>query len=364
MPDAILIDDRTGAVRRCKIPSTPQDPSVAFARIVERVLGEGGVRASAVGLAVHGTTVATNAIIEGELARTGFVATEGFRDMLEIARQTRPALYDLQFEKPSPLVPRFLAFGVRERLDAQGNVLIKLNEVDVQRAARGLRAQAVEAVPICFLHSYLNPVHEMRAAEILAKMLPGTPLSVSSTVAPEFREYLRASTTVINASIQPVVVRYLQRVEDALRARGLAGKLLLMQSNGGVTPFAAAAERPVSIVESGPAAGVVAAAHLGKTLARRNLVSLDMGGHNRQGWSGARRIPGGDQGVRSGRNRSRRGRRDARKRVSDPYAGDRSGRDRRGWGFNRVGGYRGRASGRAPECWGRPGPSLLWLGRD
>jgi len=148
--NAILVDERTGAARGYKIPSTPQDPSVALARIVEQVLGQGSLPASAVGLVVHGTTVATNAIIEGKLARTGFVATEGFRDMLEIARQIRPVLYDLQFEKPAALVARFLAFGVRERLDAQGNVLIDLNEADVQRAGRELRAQGVETVASAF----------------------------------------------------------------------------------------------------------------------------------------------------------------------------------------------------------------------
>ena len=167
---------------------------------------------------------------------------------------------------------------MRERLDADGCALLALGERDVRRAAKELRSLGVETVAICFLHSYRNPVHERRAAAILEELLPNVPLSLSSSVAPELREYPRASTTVINAAIQPVVAHYPRWVEAALRGLRLGGKLLLMQSSGGVIPFASDAERPISIVESGPAASVMAAAHLGKTLDCAELVSLDMGG--------------------------------------------------------------------------------------
>src|SRR4051812_45772958 len=165
----------------------------------ERALGEGGVAAGEVSLVVHATTVATNAIIEGKLARTGFVTTEGFRDLLEIARQVRPTLYDPLFEKPAPLVPRNRAVTVRERLGPRGDVLVPLDDESVREAAALLRREGVEAVAVCLLHSYVNAEHERRVGAILAEELPAALVSLSAEVAPEFREYLRASTTVINA---------------------------------------------------------------------------------------------------------------------------------------------------------------------
>ena len=228
---------------------------------------------------VHGTTVATNAIIEGTIARTGFVTTEGFRDLLEIARQIRPSLYDLQFEKPRPLVPRYLCFGVPERLDARGQVLTPLDESAVVRVAARLAEEGVESIAVCLLHAYANPEHEQRVGRIFCgRPLPRVPLSLSSEVAPEFREYFRASTTVINAAIQPVVARYLQRIESQLRKEGVEAELLLMQSSGGVFTFAEGRRRPVFMVESGPAAGVISAAYLGKELSFSDLISFDMGG--------------------------------------------------------------------------------------
>lgn len=276
--DATLINEKTGATRISKVSSTPSDPSVAFLRVSERILREADVPAQEVRYVVHGTTVATNAIIEGKIARTGFVTTEGFRDMLEIARQIRPSLYDLQFEKPKPLVPRYLSFGVPERLDAQGNVLTELDENVMRQVAEKLRAEKVEAVAVCFLHAYLNPAHEKIAGEILTEVFPEAVVSLSSEVAPEIREYTRASTTIINVSLRPLVGRYLQNIEDRLRAAGLQAELLVMQSSGGVFTFAAASEKPVFIVESGPAAGVIAATYLGNALERNNILSFDMGG--------------------------------------------------------------------------------------
>jgi N-methylhydantoinase A len=243
-----------------------------------RILREADVSPDEVGYVVHGTTVATNSIIEGKVARTGFVTTDGFRDLLEIQRQIRPSLYDLQFEKPRPLTPRYLCFGVPERLDAQGNVLTPLDESAVRQVAEQLRQEDVESIAVCFLHSYINPNHEKRTGEILREALPDTIISLSSEVAPEFREYFRASTTVINASISPVVGRYLQSIEARLRAEGLEAELLVMQSSGGVFTFAAASEKPVFMVESGPAAGVIAATYLGTTLGYPDVISFDMGG--------------------------------------------------------------------------------------
>ncbi len=276
--DATLIDQETGRTRIAKVSSTPHDPSIAFLRVTERILREAEVPPREVRYVVHGTTVATNAIIEGKIARTGFVTTEGFRDLLEIARQIRPSLYDLQFEKPKPLVPRYLCFGVPERLDARGEVLTPLDPQAMRAVAEELRLQGVEAVAVCFLHSYLNPAHEKLAGEILSEVLPEAVVSLSSEVAPEIREYTRASTTIINVRLRPLVGRYLQTIQDRLRAAGLEAELLVMQSSGGVFTFAAASEKPVFIVESGPAAGVIAATHLGGALGHRHILSFDMGG--------------------------------------------------------------------------------------
>ena len=276
--DATLIDEATGNVAIAKVPSTPADPAGGFLAASERLLRQQGVRPNQVGYLVHGTTVATNAVIEGNVAPTAFVTTDGFRDMLEIARQVRPSLYDLRFEKPRPLVPRHRCLGIPERLDAQGRVVTPLDEEAVRDAGRRLREEGVASVAVCFLHSYLNPEHERRAGELLRESLPEAMLSLSCDVAPEFREYFRASTTVINAAVRPVVARYLQTIEDRLRAAGLTAELLVMQSSGGVFTFEAARERPVFMVESGPAAGVIAATYLGSALGYRNLISFDMGG--------------------------------------------------------------------------------------
>ena len=276
--DAILLNESTGEVRTGKVPSTPRDPSDGFLRVVRRMLEEGAVPPETVRYVVHGTTVATNAIIEGNLSKTAFITTDGFKDLLEIQTGIRPALYDLQFEKLKPLVPRYLSFGVPERLDFRGDVLMPLDEDATRRVAEQLRDEGVESVAVCLLHSYINPDHERRIGEILHDVLPGTLCSLSSDVAPEFREYFRASTTVINAAIRPIVSRYLDRIQFRVRGSGVLGELLVMQSSGGVLTFDAAIERPVFMVESGPAAGVIAASNLGQNLGHKNVISFDMGG--------------------------------------------------------------------------------------
>ena len=276
--DIALINETTGQVYNGKVPSTPDDPSEGFMEAVRRLVEEQAVAPDEVSYIVHGTTVATNAIIEGKVASTAFITTDGFRDMLEIARQIRPELYNLQFEKPQPLVPRHHCFGVVERLDAKGEVLTPLDEAALRVVAGQLKKERVESIAVCFLHAYANPIHERRAGEILAEVFPEAVVSLSSEVAPEFREYLRASTTVINGCIRPVVARYLQRIEERLAEAGIRAELLVMQSSGGVYTFAAAQQRPVYMVESGPAAGVIAAAHLGQALGYDQVISFDMGG--------------------------------------------------------------------------------------
>jgi N-methylhydantoinase A len=276
--DATLLDEATGAVRIAKVSTTPHDPADGFMDVARRVLEQSGVAPAEVRFVVHATTVATNAIIEGKVAPTGFVTTDGFRDLLEIARQVRPSLYDLRFEKPRPLVPRYRCFGVPERLGPRGEVLRPLDEDGVRQVADALRRERVESVAVCLLHAHVNPDHERRVGAILRAALPGVTVSLSSEVAPEFREYLRASTTVINACIRPGVSRYLHEIEGRLRSAGLTCELLVMQSSGGVFTAGATREKPVFMVESGPAAGVTAAAHLGNALGFGNVLSFDMGG--------------------------------------------------------------------------------------
>ncbi len=276
--DAILLNESTGEIRTGKVPSTPADPSQGFLEVVQRMLDQDEVAPETVQYLVHGTTVATNAIIEGNLSKTAFITTDGFRDLLEIQTGIRPSLYDLQFEKLKPLVPRYLSFGVPERLDFHGDVLVPLDEEAVGQVVKQIREESVESVAVCLLHSYINPAHEQRIGEILEEGFPTLLISLSSDVAPEFREYFRASTTVINAAVRPVISRYLTNITDRVRESGVHGELLVMQSSGGVLTFEAAIERPVFMVESGPAAGVIAAAHLGNTLGHKNVISFDMGG--------------------------------------------------------------------------------------
>lgn len=276
--DATLVDESSGRLWNAKVSSTPRDPSQGFLNATRQILENAALAPDSLRYVVHATTVATNAIIEGKVAPTVLITTEGFRDILEIARQIRPSLYDTQFEKPTPLVPRELCFGVRERLDATGAVVTPLDESAIPLIAARLQEAGIESVAVCMLHSYLNASHEQRVGEILQAAVPGVVISLSSDVAPEIREYYRASTTVINAALRPIVSRYLENIEASLRAQGIASELLVMQSSGGLMTFADAHRRPVFMVESGPAAGVITAAHLGKALGFADVISFDMGG--------------------------------------------------------------------------------------
>ena len=241
--DATLVDESTGRLWNAKVSSTPGDPSQGFLTVTQQILDRAALAPETLRYVVHATTVATNAIIEGKVAPTVLITTEGFRDILEIARQIRPSLYDTQFEKPTPLVPRDRCFGVRERLDATGAVVTPLDESAIPHIASIIREAEIESVAVCFLHSYLNAQHEQRAGEILRAHAPDVAISLSSDVAPEIREYFRASTTVINAALRPIVSRYLENIETRLRAQGIASELLVMQSSGGLMTFADARQQ-------------------------------------------------------------------------------------------------------------------------
>jgi len=276
--DAALVDGDTGAIRVVKVLTTPEDPAQGFMAALERGLAESHAAGGDVAAVVHATTVATNAIIEGKIARVGMLVTRGFRDILEIGRQIRSRLYDVRLQKPAPLVERRFSLEVGERLDHEGRVLQPLDLDEVRAAARRLRHEGVEAVVICLLHSYLNADHERAVADVVRAELPDAHLSVSSQVCPEYREYLRASTTAVNAAVMPIVSRYVDALESRLKALGAVAPFYVMQSNGGVMTSASAKARPVYMVESGPAAGVIAAGAIAAPYGYRNVMSFDMGG--------------------------------------------------------------------------------------
>ncbi len=276
--DFTMIDERAGTVFFHKVPSTPDDPSRAIAQGIGQMLRDNGVDPSEVAHVGHGTTVATNLIIERKGAPVGLITTKGFRDILEIGRQTRPHLYDYSVGKPPVAVPRRHRYEVEERVDASGAVLTPLNEEQVRQAARLFAAEGIQAVTICFLHSYRNPKHELRAREIVAEEMPEAYISLSCEVLPEFREYERLSTTVLNAAVGPRMARYLERFLQRVRELGIEHEPHTIHSNGGLMSVATVRQYPVRTCLSGPAAGVVGAAAVGRVIGSRNLVTFDVGG--------------------------------------------------------------------------------------
>ncbi len=203
--DVVVVDQRTGEVRVTKVPTVPADPSEGFMDGLHQAFRRFGIDPASVAFTVHGTTVVTNTIIQGKGARAGLITSAGFSDVLEIAYQTRPSLYEINYEKPRPLIPRHLTAGVRERIGPDGDVIVALDEADAVAAARRLRCAGVEAIAIAFLHSYRDPTHERRAAAAIRAACPDLPVILSSEVCPEYREYPRTSTTVVNAVLVPRV---------------------------------------------------------------------------------------------------------------------------------------------------------------
>ena len=250
-----------GSIATSKVSSTPDDYGVAIIEGVMRLIRERGLDASDVEGVVHGTTVATNAILQRKGARTALITTAGFRDVLELARLRYTRLYDINFVKAKPLVPRRLRFVVDERMGPRGEVRKPLGEDDARAVVERVRAADVEALSICLLHSYANPVHERRLAEIAREILPAHVfITCSVDVLPELREYERTSTTAINGYLGPVVADYIASLTGKLKEIGVGAPLQVMQSNGGILYADAVLRKPAAIVESGPAAGVIGAA--------------------------------------------------------------------------------------------------------
>ncbi|MBS7699904.1 MULTISPECIES: hydantoinase/oxoprolinase family protein [unclassified Chelatococcus] len=276
--DVCLFNDITGEVTIWKVSSTPDDPSRGITQGVTEGLERVEATAAELSFLGHGTTVATNALIQGRGVKTGLITTDGFRDLLEIGRQKRPDLYDLQADKPETLVPRDLRLGVRERLTQDGSVEEALDEDAFREAVRELKAQGVKSVAVSFLYSFLNDAHERRAAAIIRDEFPEAFTAISSAIAPEFREFERLSTTVVNAYLGPVMQGYVRALKRKLEEIGLKVPPQLTQSNGGVIAFDTAAENPVRTVLSGPSTGVVAAQAIGAMTGIADLITFDMGG--------------------------------------------------------------------------------------
>mgnify|MGYP001298869431 CR=1 FL=1 len=275
--DIVLLGD-DGSRYTKKVSSTVDDYARAIIDGLAALLAEIGGEPSGIAELLHGTTVASNAILEHKGARTGLITTRGFRDVLEIRNLRMPRLYDMSWTKPPPLVERRLRAEVDERVNAEGGVDTPLDEASVERAARFLRDEGVEAIAICLLHSYLNPANELRVKGIVASVAPDVTLCTSAEVLPVINEYERTSTTVINAYVRPIVEHYLNRLIGEVKRTGIDAPLLLMQSNGGLTTARAAAVTPMHVIESGPAAGVVGVQALCRLVGIDKAISFDMGG--------------------------------------------------------------------------------------
>ena len=261
-----------------KVLTTPSAPEQGVMDGVREILRTSGVAASEIAIVIHGTTLATNAVIERKGARTALITTQGFRDVIAMGNESRYDQYDLNIVLPEPLVPRHLRLPVPERLDNEGNVLLPLDETAVRALIPTLQRERVESIAIGLLHAFVNPAHERRVRDILADALPDIPVSLSSEVSPEMREWERFSTTVANAYVQPLMARYLRGLADGLRDIGIPAPVFLMLSGGGLTTIETACRFPIRLVESGPAGGAIFAAHIARQCGIADVLSFDMGG--------------------------------------------------------------------------------------
>jgi len=276
--DFTILDERNDAIRFFKVPSTPKDPSQAIEDGLRQIIATFSIDPAAIGYLGHGTTVATNIVIERRGARTGLLTTRGFRDVLELGRQARPSIYDYRIQKPPVLVPRERRVEVTERVGPDGTVLTPLDEKSLTEAVEALRAANVESVAICFLHSYRRADHEQAAKRAVEKLMPKAYVSVSSEILPEFREFKRVSTTVVNAFVGPRMGNYLERFQARVRSVGIDVQPYTIHSNGGLMSIETVRACPVRSCVSGPAAGVVGAAEIGRVSGFPDLITFDVGG--------------------------------------------------------------------------------------
>lgn len=279
--DFVYLNEDTDEISIAKLPSTPGDPSQAILAGVQILLDK-GVAPEDIRYFCHGTTVGTNALLERKGVRTGLLVTEGFRGIYEVGEQSRPygpAIFDILYDKPQMLVPQSLTVEAAERVSSSGEIILPLDEIALRETIRGLKSAGIESIAVCFLFSFLAPVHEERARTIISEELPECGISLSSEIAPQIREYYRLSTTVINAYLHPILARYIDRLEGRLSSAGVATRQkYIMQSNGGMSTFGASAKKAVATVLSGPAGGVSASIEACRATAFENLITFDMGG--------------------------------------------------------------------------------------
>ncbi len=276
--DVVILDPETGQRWRVKEPTTPENPAVAILAGVHRALAAANKGPGDVAGFVHGTTTATNAVLEGAWARAGMIATAGFEDILDLARQRRPSFFNLDIPKPTPPIPPAYRFEATERLAHDGVLVTPLDEGAVRAAATALKAAGAEAVAICFLHSYANPAHEAAAERIVHEVWPAAQVTRSAVLTPEFREYERFAAAVVNVGLVPLLDRYIAGLETDLAEAGILARLQVMQSSGGATSGAAVRRAPIKTFFSGPAGGVIGAAALGHQADKNAVVTFDMGG--------------------------------------------------------------------------------------
>lgn len=276
--DFSVFNLETGELFHYKDSSTPGDPSRAIVKGVKDVLEIKKAQAQDVVYLAHGTTVGTNALIEKKGARVGLITTEGFKDLMEIGNQKRPSLYDLQAQKPVPLIPSGCNIGVRERIRYDGSVYTPLDEENVRQAVRQLKQYGVQAIAVCTLFSFINPAHENRIKEIIAEEYPEVYTTISSELAPEFREYSRMSTTVLNSYLGPVMKKYVNNFQTSVREMGIQAEPYITQSNGSIISIKETIDCPIKCAVSGPSAGVVAASFIGRQCNADRIITFDMGG--------------------------------------------------------------------------------------
>jgi N-methylhydantoinase A len=276
--DLQILDQASGALYSLKTPTTPDDPSIGLMTGIAAAARRFGFRLDEIGFLLHGTTIATNAVLERKLPRGALVATAGFEDVIEIGRHNRRDVYGLRPSPPPVLIPRDRRLGIAERIAASGAVELAPDEAAIAALVARLAALEAETVAIALINAFVNPAHEHRLRDAIAAALPGLPVAISSEISPEIREYERSSTTVLNALLMPVVRSYLRRLDDRMRRAEFSPRLLLVQSNGGVCSAEIAGEQPVRLLLSGPSGGALAALRTAETLALQALVGIDMGG--------------------------------------------------------------------------------------
>ena len=358
--DLVLLDHVRGTAAIWKESTTPDDPSRGALAGVRHLIDRHGADPARIDRVVHATTLFTNALIERKGARTGLLTTAGFADILEIGSERKYELYDLAIERPAPLAPRAWRRDVVERLGPDGSVVTPIDLGSVLQETETLVREGVESLAVVFLHAYANARHEQAAARAIAERFPNLPVSMSSAIAPEIREYARASTTVANAYIRPIAERYIGNLSRSLREIGITGPLLLMLSSGGLADLEEAIRAPVRLLESGPAAGALAGAHFGRAAGREHVLAFDMGGTTAKMAIIEGFEPHLTWGIRGGPRKAV----PSRKRVADPDCRGRTGRDRRGWRLYRPAGELGTLQVGPESAGAVPGPACYGRGNS